>query len=102
MRFALVVAALWLAACGQSSSPDAVRIALNWFPEPEHGGYFRRRRRRPLVDILSGGPGVPVVPRVASREVDFGVVNADDGWRHAPPACRSSPCSPRSIGARGA
>jgi len=78
MRFALVVAAVWLAACGQSSSPDAVRIALNWFPEPEHGGYFAADGDGLSVDILSGGPGVPVVPRVASREVDFGVVNADD------------------------
>src|SRR6185295_5051334 len=78
MRFALVVAAVWLAGCGQSSSPDGVRIALNWFPEPEHGGYFAADGDGLSVDILSGGPGVPVVPRVASREVDFGVVNADD------------------------
>src|SRR5262249_49023734 len=58
--------------------------ALNWFPESEHGGYFAASvhglfaERGVSVDIRPGGPGVPVVPRVASREVDFGVVNADD------------------------
>lgn len=78
----LLVVAL-LAGCGGGSA-DAVRLALNWFPESEHGGYFAAEvhglfaTRGLSVEIRPGGPGVPVVPRVASREVDFGIVNADD------------------------
>jgi len=71
-------------ACGGARAPDSLRLALNWFPEPEHGGYLAGvvhglfAERGLTVEIRPGGPGVPVVPRVASREVDFGVVNADD------------------------
>jgi NitT/TauT family transport system substrate-binding protein len=75
----------WLAICllliGCGAQPGAVRIALNWFPESEHGGYFTALVdglfEKP-VEVLPGGPGVPVIPRVASGEVQFGVVNADD------------------------
>ena len=73
------------AACGGAGPPsDMVRLALNWFPESEHGGYFAAlvdggyAARGITIEILPGGPGVPVAPRVASGEVDFGVVNADD------------------------
>src|SRR5262249_15213758 len=44
--------------------------------DAEAEGFFRAAGL--AVDIVPGGPGVPVVPRVASREVDLGVVNADD------------------------
>jgi NitT/TauT family transport system substrate-binding protein len=62
----------------------AVRLALNWFPEAEHGGYYAAAvhglyaARGLQVDILGGGPDAPVIQRVATGEVDFGVVNADD------------------------
>jgi len=71
-------------ACGRTPAERPLRVALNWFPEAEHGGYFAAAvyglyaTAGAAVEILPGGPGVPVVPRVASREVDFGVVNADD------------------------
>ncbi len=72
-------------ACGGGSTPGGTtRIALNWFPESEHGGYFAAlvdglyAAHGVSVELLPGGPGVPVLPRVASREVDFGVANADD------------------------
>jgi NitT/TauT family transport system substrate-binding protein len=83
MRFLVVL--VMLAACGgRAPDPRGVSLALNWFPETEHGGYFAAlvhgdyAERKVTVDIKPGGPNVPVVPRVASREVDFGVVNADD------------------------
>lgn len=71
-------------ACGGGKPGGTTRIALNWFPESEHGGYFAAlvdglyAARGVGVELLPGGPGVPVLPRVASREVDFGVANADD------------------------
>jgi NitT/TauT family transport system substrate-binding protein len=87
MRRGLVALVLAFAvACGGGGEKPAgaVRIALNWFPESEHGGYFAAlvdglyAKRGLAVELLPGGPGVPVLPRVASREVDFGVANADD------------------------
>jgi NitT/TauT family transport system substrate-binding protein len=71
-------------ACGRNDGARTTRLALNWFPEVEHGGFFAALvhglygERGRTVEILPGGPGVPVVPRVASGEVGFGVVNADD------------------------
>jgi NitT/TauT family transport system substrate-binding protein len=61
-----------------------VRLALNWFPESEHGGFYVAlvhglyQERGLRVEILGGGPDAPVIQRVATGEVDFGVVNADD------------------------
>jgi NitT/TauT family transport system substrate-binding protein len=83
MKAALLLLVTALAGCGGGPS-DTVRLALNWFPESEHGGYFAAEvhglfaARGLTVEIRPGGPGVPVVPQVASREVDFGVLNADD------------------------
>lgn len=97
--FALVLAAL-LTACGggkpapasggdTGAKPDApsgpvrVTLALNWFPEAEHGGFYAAelkgfyREAGLEVTILPGGPDAPVVQRVATGQVDFGVANAD-------------------------
>lgn len=87
----LLFTALCLAAlsgCGsespQKSSNTNIEIALNWFPEAEHGGYYAAevhdlfRQESLSVKILGGGPNAPVVQRVASGQVAFGVCNADD------------------------
>jgi NitT/TauT family transport system substrate-binding protein len=58
-------------------------LLLNWFPEAEHGGFFAAQVHGYYaeegldVEILPGGPGAAVVPRVATGAVDFGVENAD-------------------------
>jgi NitT/TauT family transport system substrate-binding protein len=60
-----------------------VQLALNWFPEAEHGGYYAAlvhgfyQEAGLDVEILGGGPGAPVIPRVATGQVTFGVTNAD-------------------------
>ncbi len=67
-----------------AATPAKVRLALNWFPEAEHGGYYAAQsggefKSRGLdVEILPGGPDAPVIQRVALGQVDFGVANADD------------------------
>ena len=67
-----------------ASAQAATSIALNWFPEAEHGGFFAAQaaglyRARGLdVKILPGGPGAPVLQEVATGRADFGVSNADD------------------------
>lgn len=88
LRF-LLVASLALA-CGRDPDPPAadgltrVQLALNWFPEAEHGGFYAAlvhgyyRQRGLDVQILGGGPEAPVIQRVATGQVTFGVSNADD------------------------
>jgi NitT/TauT family transport system substrate-binding protein len=88
--YLLLISLLFLA-CGQSEAPPPtkdgktrVRIALNWFPEAEHGGFYAAQvhgyyaARDLEVEILGGGPDAPVIQRVATGSVEFGVTNADD------------------------
>jgi NitT/TauT family transport system substrate-binding protein len=62
----------------------AATLALNWFPEAEHGGFYAAQAaglyKEKGVDlkILPGGPGAPVLQQVATGRVDFGVSNADE------------------------
>ena len=60
-----------------------VKLQLNWFPEAEHGGYFHGaesglyEKNGIKVNILNGGPGVPVETEVGVGRVEFGIANAD-------------------------
>lgn len=73
---------------GATQLVDVV-LALNWHPEAEHGGFYAAlvhgyyKDEGLNVTIRPGGPGVRVVPDVASGAVAFGVDNADKllTWR---------------------
>jgi NitT/TauT family transport system substrate-binding protein len=60
-----------------------VTLALNWYPEAEHGGYYAAlvhgffEEAGLNVTIRPGGPGVPVIQDVATGRVEFGISNAD-------------------------
>jgi NitT/TauT family transport system substrate-binding protein len=96
----VVTAALAVLWCGCSAEPvdsvaparvtgskadklRPVRLALNWFPESEHGGYYHAQikglyaKRGLDVEIIKGGPGTPVEVEVGTGRVAFGIVNAD-------------------------
>lgn len=90
----LLVISLILAATGACGPEDShepqpatgrtsVRLALNWFPEAEHGGFYAAlvhglyERAGLEVEILGGGPDAPVIQRVATGAVEFGISNAD-------------------------
>ncbi|MFP6621413.1 MAG: ABC transporter substrate-binding protein [Pirellulaceae bacterium] len=79
-----------LVGCGSSPEPSPlsgeltkVTLALNWFPEAEHGGYYAAlvngyfKEEGLDVEIQPGGPGVPVIQNVATKRVMFGIANAD-------------------------
>lgn len=72
-----------MAAMGMSAQA-ATTLALNWFPEAEHGGFYAAQAAGLYsaagleVKLLPGGPGVPVLQQVATGRVDFGVSNADE------------------------
>jgi NitT/TauT family transport system substrate-binding protein len=61
-----------------------VKLALNWVPEPEFGGFYAARelgsfsRRGLEVEIQGGGAGVPVMQMVASGQADFGIAGGDE------------------------
>jgi NitT/TauT family transport system substrate-binding protein len=72
---------LGLAACTRDDG--ALRLALNWKPEPEFGGIFEAERigaftKHSLVVALTGGPGAPVVQMVTAGQVAFGIASADE------------------------
>jgi NitT/TauT family transport system substrate-binding protein len=60
-----------------------VRLALNWFPEAEHGGFYAASVNGFYedsgldVEIIPGGPNAPVIQEVVTGRVEFGVTNAD-------------------------
>jgi NitT/TauT family transport system substrate-binding protein len=97
-----IISILLLAGCAQSGGvrpqsdskaesssgtgrDDAVHVelALNWFPEAEHGGYFAALVHGYYKDagldvkILPGAASSAVLQRVARNQVAFGVENAD-------------------------
>ncbi len=92
---ALVVALCVLTGCrseessAPSGSPAAdgtikVSLQLNWTPEAEHGGFYAALVHGDYADegldveILPGGPGIPVIKLVDLGNAMFGVTNADD------------------------
>jgi len=90
---ALALALLHLSTgCGgqmpeQRTTPDGrtiLSLQLNWFPEPEFGGFYEAKRTGRYRDadlevtVLAGGPSVPAVPLVASGRAHFGIAGADE------------------------
>jgi len=64
--------------------PTKVKLALDWVPEPEFGGFYAGReigayaRHGIDLDIQGGGAGVPVLQMVATGRAEFGTVGADE------------------------
>lgn len=69
---------------GGASGKAKVKLALNWVPEPEFGGFYAARESGAFakenldVEILGGGPGSPVMQMVATGQAEFGVAGADE------------------------
>ncbi len=82
--------ALLLSGCGKKAeTPPApglvkVRLQTDWFPQPEHGGYYQAVAKGYYaaegldVAILPGGPNVQVMAAVAMGRTEFGMTNGDD------------------------
>jgi NitT/TauT family transport system substrate-binding protein len=66
-----------LSAC---SKPARTKLALNWKPEPEFGGFYAApySKHGLTVEVLPGGTGTPTVQMVGAGSVDFGIVSADE------------------------
>lgn len=64
--------------------PVAVKLALNWKPEPQFGGFYATEllkldvKNGVQLQIQPGGAGTPVVQMVSAGQVDFGIASADE------------------------
>lgn len=76
-----------MAGCDREDLPGGatrVRLALNWKPEPQFGGFYQaavdgRYASNGLdVEILEGGAGMPTVQMVGAGRAEFGIVSADE------------------------
>lgn len=78
-----------LPACKRSDEarpggPIPLKLALDWVPDPEFGGFYAAREAGTFqaagldVTLQGGGAGVPVVQMVASGKADFGIAGADE------------------------
>ena len=64
--------------------PVDVKLALNWKPEPQFGGFYAAEllkldvKNGVTLQIQPGGAGTPVVQMVSAGQVDFGIASADE------------------------
>jgi NitT/TauT family transport system substrate-binding protein len=71
------------ASAAPAPGPARVKLALDWVPEPEFGGFYAARdsgafsRHGLEVEVLSGGAGAPVTQMVAAGQVEFATTSAD-------------------------
>jgi len=73
----LSATAAMLAAC---SKPAKIRLALNWKPDPQFGGFYAAPydKRGLDVEILPGGAGTPTVQMIGAGSAEFGIISADE------------------------
>ena len=80
LRRRTVLALPLLAACPRGQAPSgAVQLALDWFPEAEHGGLFAAQGELGAglqLALLPGRPDAPVIHQVAAGRCDFGIADA--------------------------
>ena len=89
MRIFVLLIGLLLIACGcdnsGQSSPsgngaEKLVLQLNWKPEPQFGGFYAAPFAEVglNVEVREGGVGTPTVQMVATKQVPFGIVSADE------------------------
>lgn len=66
-----------------AAEPFKIRFVTDWYPQPEHGGYYHALVNGYYsaagleVQIIPGGPSVFAVQRVATGSADIGMLNTD-------------------------
>src|SRR4051812_27809657 len=82
--------AMMVTGCGKKAATSAtpglikIRFQTDWFPQPEHGGYYQALAKGYYaaegldVEILPGGPNAQVMAGVATGRADLGMTNGDE------------------------
>jgi NitT/TauT family transport system substrate-binding protein len=72
--------AAWGAALAACSKPATIRLALNWKPDPQFGGFYAApyQKRGLDVEILPGGAGTPTVQMIGAGSAEYGVISGDE------------------------
>lgn len=65
---------------GCSKTVSKTKLALNWKPDPQFGGFYAADYGKHGLDveILPGGAGTPTVQMIGSGAAQFGIVSADE------------------------
>ena len=65
---------------GCARAPRKIRLALNWKPDPQFGGFYAAPYQAQGLDveILPGGAGTPTIQMVGAGSAEFGVVSGDE------------------------
>jgi NitT/TauT family transport system substrate-binding protein len=91
----LLFAFAGLAACSRQPAPRVdgasppaglphVRLQTDWFPQAEHGGFYQAlakgfyREAGLDVELLPGGPGANLKPKIVSGDAEFGMNPSTD------------------------
>src|ERR1700748_1058645 len=76
-RMFLALGPALLAGCGKTTK---TRLALNWKPDPQFGGFYAAPYSKHGLDveILPGGAGTPTVQMIGAGSAEFGIVSADE------------------------
>ncbi len=77
MFLKIIPAVSMLAAC---KKPSKIRVALNWKPDPEFGGFYAADYAKYGLDValLPGGSGTPTVQMIGAGSTEFGIVEGDE------------------------
>lgn len=68
----------------KSENLSGIKLALNWLPEPQFGGFYQAlfaeefKKRSLDVEILKGGSGTPTIQMLVKGTVDFAIVSAEE------------------------
>lgn len=85
----LLLLALVACSAGPPAAPTAppdpkVRVALDWYPEPEFGGFYAAslggayKAHHLDVELVPGGPGVPVLELLQAGKAEVAISGGDD------------------------
>lgn len=89
---ALLAGTFLLGGCGKKAAerptngatPVKIRFQTDWYPQPEHGGYYQALAKGYYaaegleVEILPGGPNAQVKESVGLGRAEIGMTNGDD------------------------
>lgn len=80
----LIVTAFSFVVSPNAVAAEKVKLALNWKPEPQFGGFYavlvgeHDKKNGLELEVMPGGAGTPVVQMVAAGQAPFGVASADE------------------------